>query len=201
MKEAQKTGRLRDLFQFLEKDLASPSPRFPDQAIYALGDVRVTQALGKRFEHDAGLEKITRLPYSMETGLIAVSFEFARGGSGLPATDAFLVIMDGNCKVAGVIDPFDPAQPNGFMPSLPREGAQPFVLSRSSPQVTFAEDELLLVRSRRRAYFQKLVSGGGSSVAEDVEVYTTCDYMTQTPGDYWPDNNRPDDCGMPPILT
>ena len=148
MTESERKGRLKDLFELLENDMASLYPRFPDQAIYALGDPRVTQALGKRFEQDVGLENITRLPYSMETGLNALSFEFTPGASGLPTTDAFLVIMDGNCRVAGVIDPFEPAQPNGFMPPLPREGAQPFVLSRPSPQVTFSDDELLAARAQ-----------------------------------------------------
>ena len=202
MTESERKGRLKDLFQFLENDMTSLYPRFPDQAIYALGDTRVMQALGKRFEQDVGLDNITRLPYSMETGLNALSFEFTQGASGLSTTDAFLVIMDGNCRVAGVIDPFDPAQPNGFMPPLPREGAQPFVLSRPSPQVSFSDDELLAARARRRAYFKRLASGAADTgLTDDLEIYTTCNYMTQTPGDYWPDNNRPDDCGMPPILT
>ena len=107
MTESERKGRLKDLFELLENDMASLYPRFPDQAIYALGDPRVTQVLGKRFEQDVGLENITRLLYSMETGLNALSFEFTPGASGMPTTDAFLVIMDGNCRVAGVIDPFE----------------------------------------------------------------------------------------------
>ena len=56
MTESERKGRLKDLFELLENDMASLYPRFPDQAIYALGDPRVTQALGKRFEQDVGLE-------------------------------------------------------------------------------------------------------------------------------------------------
>jgi hypothetical protein len=100
MTESERKGRLKDLFELLENDMASLYPRFPDQAIYALGDPRVTQALGKLFEQDVGLENITRLPYCMETGLNALSFEFTPH----PTADrCVLVIMDGNCRVAGVM--------------------------------------------------------------------------------------------------
>ena len=112
--------------------------------------------------------------------------------------------MDGNCDVVGVIDPFDPDKPNAFMPALPKVGDQPFVLERPSAQtLSFSDPELQPNRARTREYFRRLAEGGAGICPGDLDIYTTCNYMTQTPRDYWPDNNRPDDCGGPigPILA
>jgi hypothetical protein len=103
----------------LAKDWEGLYRRYPDQAIFALNDDRVVEALEKRFRADSSLENIKSLPYDFQTGLNCVYFEFSHAGRpiGLPSSRSFLVVMGGNCDVVGVIDPFDPDKPNAFMPA------------------------------------------------------------------------------------
>ena len=196
---------LQELFDFLENDWKGLYRKYPDQAVFALGDKRVSAALRKRFEQDAAVHDIKAFQYNFQTGLNSFYFEFrtAKLGVHLSPPDTFLVLMDSACKVVGLIDPFDPTQPNAFMPPLPKEGEQPFVLSRPSitDDLAYREQEILPLQMRSREFFRRLADrrGGGADL---IEIYgTTCNYTTRTPGDYWPDNNRVDDCGFPPILA
>jgi hypothetical protein len=197
-----RSTHIQELLRALAKDWEGLYRRYPDQAIFALNDNRVIEALDKRFREASNLQDIKSLPYDFQTGLNCVYFEFshASGRIELPSSRSFLVVMGGNCDVVGVIDPFDPDKPNPFMPTLPKVGDQPFVLARPSvtDSLSFSDQELQSNRTRTREYFRRLAEEGGAGIGPgDVEIYTTCNYTTQTPRDYWPDNNRPDDCGGP----
>lgn len=207
MAASARSTHVQELLRALAKDWEGLYRRYPDQAIFALNDDRVVEALEKRFREHSTLQDIKSLPYDFQTGLHCIYFEFAHASRpmNLPSSRNFLVVMDGNCDVVGVIDPFDPDKPNAFMPALPKVGDQPFVLARPSvtDTLSFSDQELQPNRARTREYFRQLAEGGAGIGPGDLEIYTTCNYMTQTPRDYWPDNNRPDDCGGPigPILA
>src|SRR5215217_6704740 len=144
---------LRPLIDLLIDDWKTLNGKYPDQALFALGDKRVAAAIEQRFEDKSNIKDIKSLSYNFETGLNGIYFEFTadakRGELAMP--NAFLILMDGNCQVAALIDPFDPQRPNAFAPSL-KQGEQPFVLSRPSvaEQLVFNEADLRSIRIRSR---------------------------------------------------
>ena len=175
--------------------------KFPDPTIFALEDQHVIAAVEKRFEEKSAIRNVRQLDYDFYTGLHNLVFEFAPvlADLGTRATNAFLVILDSNGKVVALVDPFDPVQPNIFVPPLPTESEQPFVLDRPSAttEITYSDQQLYPVQVRSRAFFQRLRIGGGIGIAPgDPEIYTMCDYMTRTPVGYMSDRAT-DDCGLP----
>ena len=60
------------------------------------------------------------------------------------------------------MDPFDPVQPNKFVPPLPKDNEQPFVLERpsASQSVAFSDQALYPLQVRNRAFFEQLRVGG-----------------------------------------
>jgi hypothetical protein len=193
---------VRNLFKILADDWKTLDGKYPDQAIFALADKRVSAALETRFDEKASLKGIRPLPYNVGSGLNSIYFEFtseAKRGEIL-SPNAFLVLLDGNCKVVAIVDPFDPEQPNAFTPPSFSRGEQPFVLARPSvtEELVFSETDLTAVRMRSREFFMRIGSGGGG----DVEVYTTCTYYTSTLlGRDGYNDRTTDDCGLPTILA
>lgn len=205
MTTAKRSSRLRELFALLEKDRKSLYRKYPDQAIFTLADPQVTAAIAKRFEQNVSIKNIQSLDYDFVTGLNRLYFEFALTSRNtvLPSRDAFLTVVDANCKVLSIIDPFDPDQPNPFLPQLPKEGEQPFVLSRRSitEDAIFSEQELYPLQVRSREFFQKLTAGGSGPALDLIKINETrCRYTTQVGNRYREDETN-DDCGFPPILA
>lgn len=191
----KKTSKHLDaLIELLLKDGKGKFGNYPDQAIYALHDSRVTAALERRFEDGLAIKAIRALHYDFYTGLHNIVFEFAPGMMNLVASKAgaILVILDGHCQVIGLVDPFDPIQPNKYVPPLPEnvDGEQPFVLDRPAmAQCIGASDEKLYpVQVRNRAFFQRLQSsltgsqrGGPIIIIIEWPVLTVCTFSTWTP--------------------
>ncbi len=146
---------LRDL---LKKDRLSRHRRYPDQAIHALRNDDVVKAIERRLGGGHTLSAIRDRGYSFLSGLVQISFEFtSRGGIGLSA-DAILVITNPACEVVGLVDPFDPAQPNTLLPALPPHGDTPFVLAQPSCADEVLQDATNLYPSevRCREFFEKI---------------------------------------------
>jgi len=226
MAKSKKSAHLENLFKVLKQDWESPFHKYPDTALFSLADPRVTAAIETRFAREAGIAAIRALPFDFLTGLNTLCFEFAASAKGLgPAlSDAFLVVLDAQCKVVGLIDPFDPVQPSRYVPPLPAGtgleaearsdagtdagigagGEQPFVLARPSAThtLTFSDQELYPVQVRSRAFFKRLTAGGhGLVVGDDIFINATmCDYFTSTPQDNRSDRSS-DDCAEAPILA
>lgn len=201
MAQNQKSTRIEELRTILKKDWKGLHRKYPDQAAFALSDERVTGAIERRFENNGTIKEIRSLQYDFFTGLNRICFEFTpmAGSVGLPSPDAFLVIMDSNCKIVSMIDPFDPVQPNSFVPPLPpKEGEQPFVLLRPSrtEDLVFREEETHAVQIRSREFFERLTSGGSPGVIGDAIIQTKCDYTTHVACGYRSDRTN-DDCGSP----
>jgi hypothetical protein len=211
------SSRIEELRTHLKNDWKGNYTKYPDQAIFALADSRVTEAIEKRFEKNGTIKEIKSLEYDFYSGFNRIYFEFtpATGSIGLPSPDAFLVIMDSNCRVVGILDPFDPVQPNPLIPPLPpKEGEQPFVLSRPSraEELTFDDKEIHALQVRSREFYERLTSerkkqecfgmtkstGAAQearSNANEVTFNSTlCNWMTSTP---WGDGLdwSTDDCG------
>lgn len=209
MAKTERSSRIEELHTLLKKDWKGLHRKYPDQAIFALADARVTSAIEKRFGNNGTIKEIKSLKYDFFTGLNSIIFEFTptTGSTGLPSPDAFLVILDSNSKVMCVRDPFDPVQPNAFIPPLPKEGEQPFVLSRPSriEDLIFRDQELYAVQVRSREFFDKLTAGGSGPVKApvggngDYIIYTTCDYTTHVACGYRSDRTT-DDCGSPDVF-
>lgn len=205
MVKRKRSQQLEALFGRLKEDWKGPYRKFPDQTIYALDDHRVAAAIENRLEAKGGVKDIRPLEYNFLTGLHYLIFEFEPRAVGPAEVDALLVILDSTCKVLAVVDPFDPVQPNKFVPPLPKESErQPFVLERPSQaqRVAFSEEAVYPVQVRSRAFFERLRAGPNVIPWPDLDpiIHTWCQFNTWTPYgtviDY-----IPDDCDSGPILA
>ena len=204
MAKNEASSRIEELRTHLKNDWKGSYRKYPEQAIFALGDARVTKAIEKRFEKNGTIKEIRSLEYDFFTGLNKICFEFTptAGSLGLPSPDAFLVLLDSNCNTVAILDPFDPDQPNQFIPPLPKEGEQPFVLSRPSriEELIFKDQDMHSVQIRSREFFQRLTAGGSSRFLDANLIQTKCDYATHV-GCGWRSDNTNDDCGSPDIIV
>ena len=158
-KSDRKTGLIPDLIALLKKDASDPHHKYPSQSQYALKDERVLKALEDRLNNNKSLTAIETLEYNFFTGLNQIYFQFASpAGIGL-VPDAILVVMDHDARVVGIVDPFNPNQPNRLLPILPKEGEQPFVLSRPSvaESASFNKQQLYPRQVRNKEFFSKLL--------------------------------------------
>lgn len=137
------------------QDRASPHQRLPDQSLQALDDERVALGIRSRLERGARLTGIHPLEYNFPTGLNHLYFAFTAAEGISITADAILVILDSQSRVVGVVDPFDPAQPNRLLPPLPE---QPFVLAchTVSDDLYFTKEELRTRNAADSEFFRKL---------------------------------------------
>lgn len=202
MARPRRSKLLEALFKRLQLDWKGPYRQFPDQTIYALRDDRISAAVEKRLAAQTELKAIRQLEYNFHTGLHYLVFEFeSRSAAGA----SLLVILDGHCKVLGLVDPFDPVQPNRFVPPLPDESEQqPFVLERPSPAkaVAFSEETVYPVQLRSRAFFERLRAGPNVIPWPDLDpiIHTWCQFNTWTPYGTVVDY-IPDDCDQGPVIA
>ncbi len=205
MAKSRKSPHLLSLIQSVKDEWKGTYRKYPELTIMALRDEAVCAAIEKRFAAEAGIRDVTQLDYDFHSGLHHLVFEFEPSRTDLGARpNAFLVIADGAGKVIAVVDPFDPVQPNKFVPPLPRETEQPFVLARPSatPEVSPSDDDMYPLQVRSRSFFERLKGGGVGVMPDDFTINTTkCSYTTQTPGDYWTDWNNDDCAAEDAILT
>jgi len=192
---------LEALVQSIKDEWKEPYRKSPDSTIFALQDYRVTAAIEKRFANQASITNIRQLEYDFHTGLLSLVFEFMAGVGDLGklGSDAFLAVLNGDGQVVAVVDPFAPEQPNKFVPPLPTESEQPFVLDRSyvGDEISPTQEEMFPMQVRSREFMTRL------NLAPDVIIIngTKCDYATQTPGD-WKSDRTADDCAPDgPILA
>jgi hypothetical protein len=202
IKKKKRSSALEAFFKSLQADWKGLYRKFPDQTIFVLSDERVVEAIEKRFAQQASIKDIRQLDYDFYSGLVPLCFEFAPtlGDLGTRLANAFLVILDGSSKVIALIDPFDPVQPNVFVPPLPQQSEQPFVLNRPSAakHVSFSDEALYPIQVRSRAFFERL---RGRGVFPDPRNFTSSSYQTWTPEGAFTDTIV-DDCGPDtPILT
>lgn len=203
MAKSEKSQHLQSLIQSVKDQWKGTFRKFPDLTVLVLQDDTVCAAIEKRFGLGAGISNVRQLDYDFYTGLHHLVFEFGPSPANLAAaSNAFMVIADSYGKLIALVDPFDPVQPNKFVPPLPQESEQPFVLAQPSSEVTVTDQDMYPVQVRSRSFFNRIGGIGGIGVIDDVEIYTKCAYTTRTPSDYWTDYQN-DDCGMPDdtILT
>lgn len=123
----------KDLHEFLKSEYVAIDSKYPKLAVHTFKDERVIKSLDGRFSDNRILNDIKALSYDFYTGLNFVIFEFApKPPLGLER-DSFLVIIDQHSNVVGLVDPFNPDQPNKFFPPLKQTyGEVPFVIERPS---------------------------------------------------------------------
>jgi hypothetical protein len=145
---------LKQLTEQLEQDRRAPYPKYPDQAVYALRDEAVAQAIERRFKNHESLVRIKSLGCHQASGLLHTVFEFTRAGAIALAPSAVLVITDSHCKVVGMVDPFDSEQPNPMLPA--QSGVLPLALSQPSgaDELGFSEEDLRPREERTRAFLK-----------------------------------------------
>lgn len=200
MSTEQSSAHLRKLIESVKADWRGTHRKLPDPAIFALQDERVVAAIERRFASGVRIADIRQLEYSFATGLNSLVFEFDRAADDLAslATDAFLVLLNGDGAVVALVDPFDPVQPNKYVPPLPTAGEQPFVLERPSATDTVAFEDAAVgqAEARARAFMSRL------GVVDGLLINTTwCDYATHTPVG-WKSDRTSDDCApIDTILT
>ena len=200
MSTEQSSEHLRRLIESVKADWRGTHRKLPDPAIFALQDERVVAAIERRFASGVRIADIRQLEYSFATGLNSLVFEFDRAADDLAslATDAFLVLLNGDGAVVALVDPFDPVQPNKYVPPLPTAGEQPFVLERPSATDTVAFEDAAVgqAEARARAFMSRL------GVVDGLLINTTwCDYATHTPVG-WKSDRTSDDCApIDTILT
>lgn len=145
-----------------------------------------------------GCTGIQALDYDFHTGLHYLVFEFSAAPDAAPRDrNTFLTILDGSGTVIAVIDPFDVAQPNRFVPPLLPEGDLPFVLDRpsASRDLRYSDDALFPVQVRSRAFPDRLNLTPIDPII-DINTWTTCQSTTWTPYGSVLDITY-DDCGQP----
>lgn len=193
MEKPKSSPHLEALVQSIKEEWKGPYRKSPDLTIFALQDDRVTAAIETRFANQASITNIRQFEYNFRTGLHSLAFEFmwGVGNLGRLGSDAFLVVLDGNGKVVALVDPFDAEQPNKFVPPLPKESEQPFVLDRpyAGDDVRPTDEEMFPMQVRSREFMARL------NFAPDIIVIngTTCDYATHTPVG-WKSDRSTDDC-------
>lgn len=154
---------IAEVIDTLKADHSSPDRRYPDQALYALQDPKVREGIVARFEQGAILAGIKALAYDFFTGLNRIYFEFAEALGAAKSPEAILVILDADCKVVGVVDPFNPVQPNRIIAPLPDPPPDlPFVLSQpsASGSTYFTKEDLEPGRRRAEQFFAAISPNG-----------------------------------------
>ncbi|MGH7905800.1 MAG: hypothetical protein ACREP6_04155 [Candidatus Binataceae bacterium] len=203
MAKGKRSKHLEAFIQSIKDEWKGTFRSHPDLTILALQEDRVLDAIERRFESQAAITEVRQLDYDFYTGLHNLVFEFTPDQANLGArgSNAFLAILDCNGKLITLIDPFDPVQPNKFVPPLPDNGEQPFVLDRRSmsQEVTFSDEDMYPLQVRSHAFFQRIKAGGTAVTAGDVGYYSKCPYTTRTPNDYWTDYQT-DECSLPPVI-
>jgi hypothetical protein len=157
------TAATKDIVSMLKMDAKSPHPKYPSQSIYAAQDENVAKSLMHRFEQGAKLRGIRAFEFDLITGLNRLCFEFENAGPVLGGDDV-LVLLDSNCAVVGLVDPFDSRQPNRRVPPLATiGGAMPFVLQRPSAatNLPFGAADLAPANLRAREFMTRMVEVGG----------------------------------------
>jgi hypothetical protein len=154
---------ISEIVSLLKKEAKSPHPKYPSQALYAIQNEDVAKSLTRRFGQGAKLRAIRALEYDFITGLNRICFEFENAGPMLGGDD-LLVLLDANCAVVGVVDPFDSKQPNRRVPPLAElGGAMPFVLERPSvaANMPFGAADLAPGQGRAREFMARMIGVGG----------------------------------------
>lgn len=177
---------IEELGDLLKNDMTLPHPKFPKQSFFALKDERVANLIRHRLENGGSLTAVKILEYDFFGGLNRIYFEFTpRQPLGIKPS-AIMVVMDGACNVVGVVEPFDPAQPNPVLPTLPEKSEQasgkgelPFVLARpsDSKNLPFTEVDLYMLQVRDRHFFQQI---GGGGLGGGLGGLTSCDSPSST---------------------
>lgn len=202
MAKTKHSTQMAAFIEALKGDWQGTFRKLPDQTVFALQDDRVLAAIEQRFAAEISLKDVRSLEYDFYTGLHQLVFDFAPQAAalGIGGADALLVILDSTCQVVALVDPFDPMQPNKFVPPLPQESAQPFVLDRPSmsKKVTFSDEALYPLQVRSRAFFERLKAGGGGIII-DFRVWTLCTFRTWTPYGAAADTQI-DDSGPDPVI-
>lgn len=126
------SASVSDLVGVLAGDAESPEPKYPLQARFALADKRVAKAVERRLGGGSALTGVRLFDVDSEVGLLFVSFEFAPTGGLALVSDGVLAVLDQDCKVVGIVDPFDPVQPNRHLVPRSRTDELPFALDRPS---------------------------------------------------------------------
>lgn len=209
MAKEKKSKHLDAFIQTVKDEFKGAYRKYPELTILAVNNAGVAAAIEKRFEDGAAIINVRQLEYDFFTGLHNLVFEFAAGIKDLGAkgSNAFLAILDADGGLVGLLDPFEPAQPNNHVPPVPAAGGsetdQPFVLARPSrsQEITFSEEDLMPAQVRSRAFLERLKASPISVRLEDgdVEYYSRCPYTTRTPNDYWTDYQT-DECSLPPTI-
>jgi hypothetical protein len=196
-------ARIEELMTALQEDASTRFPRFPAQALLALRDDRVVEAVVTRLELGQNVTDVRSLPYHGPSGLLFVYFNFNSAQLLTAGERAVLVILDSAAHVVGLVDPFDPRQPNpviGARPgSISADEPAPFVLSRPSATdtVRFTADDLEPVHNRTQAFLARIGGGplgaggfGGGVLGDDgttrTQIRTRTEYLHGgwTPGEF-----------------
>jgi hypothetical protein len=192
-----KAKGINSLIEVVEKDFKARFPKYPDQTKFILKDKNAVNSIMSRFERSQSLLSIKALPYNFATGLNFICFEFSPQSETIIGNDSVLVILNGDCKVVGIVDPFDAKQPNNWVPRLPEKEeadnvmATPFALARPSAteKMNLTSQQFYPTEVRTMDFFARLggrvgVFGSGGFEVGDGSggIATSCTWNT---GSYW----------------
>jgi hypothetical protein len=172
MELARMDDPMKEVVELLQADRKASSPRYPTQALPAVLDARVAEALGLHLAAGARLVDVRALPYQATLGLIPIVFELEPSGRVALRRSSVLVLMDGRSEVVAVNDDFDVDRPNPSHAPAGSVGAQPFTLLDESAASTmsFTNAELGPVWERTSTFLRGAVptfrggAGGGDRV-------------------------------------
>ena len=191
--------RIAELLTILEEDARSPRPRFPSQALLALRDDRVIDAIIARLDQGQTLGDVRPLPRHEPSQLLFVCFYFSTSEPLAAWRRALLVVLSGTAGVIGIVDPFEPVRPiSPTRVSAVPSSAVPFVVARPSAteSARYMPEDLQPGLDRTQAYLAEIGLGGiggglgGGVLGQDgttyTQIYTQTSYLHGgwTPGPF-----------------
>ena len=218
-----KKNIIKKLRESLSEEKNKPFRRWPAQALRALDDEKVVSSIERRFSDGQTLSEIREIGYMPQTGLNHTLFMFSGEMLGIERT-GILVMTDGNCGVVGIIERFDPVQPNPLWPPninsqletderqtdmISNADGVPFILREPtiSGTVRFRETDLEPFAKRTSSFLRRIgmyasaISDNTTDSSWSTEECTGC-AQTNFPNDIQCDrecitvtDTEADDCG------
>lgn len=168
--------RIEDLISTIKNHLKEGIVDYPDQAIFALEDKKFASIVDSRFENGNILIDIRSLGFDTATGLNRIYFLFAPPKSLIFSHDSVLVLLDYNCNVVGILDPFDHINPDktpstSTSTSLSKTNS-PFVIYQPSNSTTkqYTFDDISVIDESAKKYISEISDRGPVSLPEGLLV-------------------------------
>lgn len=166
--------RIEDLINTIKKHRKEGLLDYPEQAIFALKNEKIASIVDSRFENGNILIDIRSFGFDTTTGLNRIYFLFAPPKSLISSHDSILVLLDYDCNIIGILDPFDHVNPDKTpLDSLPsKKPSSPFVVYQHSNSTTkqYTFEEIAAIDESAKKYMSEISHSGPVSLPEGLLI-------------------------------